>query len=573
MRGTEARLQEDLTSVLDSEPTLAPGAELAAGVDAEQLPGLVQRLREKLGAVFTDLYGVDARGRGGGLELHLLFALDREAAWLHLVAPMRGEGSPGLPPPLGEAWTGDPLASRGEGETEGELAGRQGRRPLHDVNGEGAHYPSLTSLLPAAGWYEREVWDEVDIEPQGHPALARLRLPSDWPQGLRPLSHRFSWSSEAARDGRATGLETAEAPAGVVDYPLGPVRSGVVESVHYGLRTVGEELVDVRLQPFYKHRGIEKMAEGLPLVHLPLLAERISGTSAFAHSLALCQALEAAAGVEAPARARSLRTILAELERLYNHLGYHADLCQSTGLVVGQAQMDILKERVLRLNAAIAGHRYLFGMNVAGGLARDLGADALDAVKRTVADVRLEMRILEPMLLGSSSHLDRLEGTGILTPGDATAYGAVGPVARASGVDRDLRRDHPYAAYAEAGFEVPVYEAGDAFARARVRLEEIHQSLRIIEQLLERVPGGPVRAAVGELPAGATALGWVESPRGEGVHWILVGDGNTLARYRVRTASFANAQVFPLAVPGHNILTDFPIIEQSFALSFAGCDR
>ena len=528
MSATEAQLRTDLAPVLGAEPTVAPGPELLARVDAGRLPSLAGWLQQESGAVFADIFGVDARGRGGDLELHLLFAMDRGPAWLHLVA---------------------------------------------SIEGEVAHYPSLTRLLPVADWYEREVWDEVGIEPTGHPALGRLRLPPDWPEGARPLSHVFPWRDGVARNGHVAVSELEAAPAGVVDYPLGPVRSGVVESAHYGLRTVGEELVDARLQPFYKHRGVERMAEDLPFIHLSLLAERISGTSAFAHSLALCQALEAAAGVEAPLRARHLRTILAELERLYNHLGYQADLCQATGLVVGQAQMDILKERVLRLNAVIAGHRYLFGMNVAGGLARDLDGDALEAVKSTIEDVRLELRTLESMLLGSSSHLDRLEGTGILTPGDARAYGAVGPIGRASGVDRDLRRDLPYAAYAETGFEVPVYQSGDALSRARVRLAEIHQSLRIVEQLLDRVPGGPVRVALGELPAGASGLGWAESPRGEGVHWIQVGEGGSLSRYRVRPASFANAQVFPLAVPGHNILTDFPIIEQSFGLSFAGCDR
>ena len=322
MRASRQRLPADLVSVLGSEPSIASGPELVAGVSADQMPALTERLRKESEAVFVDLFGIDRRSRGQGFELHAVFALDQAGTWLHLVAHLP-EGS--------------------------------------------AQYPSLTPLLPAADWYEREVWDEVGLEARGHPAMARLRLPSDWPDGVRPLSHTFSCSAEMPRKGGDVMPKLAAAPAGVVDYPLGPVRSGVVESVHYGLRTVGEELVDVRLRPFYKHRGMEKMAENLPAIHLPLLAERISGTSAFAHSLALCQALEAAVGVEAPPRALYLRTMLAEIERLYNHLGYQADLCQATGLVVGQAQMDILKERVLRLNAVIAGHRYLFGMNVAGG--------------------------------------------------------------------------------------------------------------------------------------------------------------------------------------------------------------
>jgi len=518
------QLQDELTSILGSEPAIGPGPEVRMKVQANDLTVVAEWLRHRHQVAFADLFGLDT---GDHPEIHVIFALDGEGAWLHLKA---------------------------------------------DLSYEDPGYPSLTPSLPAADWYERQVWDELGIEPRAHPALARLRLPVGWPAKVHPLQRGFKRLFTSDDGGYPAAPELALAPAGVVDYPLGPVRSGVVESGHYTLRTVGEELVDVRLQPFYKHRGVEKMAEGLPLAHLSLVAERISGTSAFAHSLALCQALETAAGVEAPPRARFLRTLLAEIERLYNHLGYQADLCQATGLAVGQAQMDILKERVLRLNAVVAGHRYLFGTNVPGGLARDLGPEALQAVARTVGEVRRELETLEPMLLGSSSHLDRLETTGILRTEDAGAYGAVGPVGRASGIDRDLRRDHPYAAYAEVDFDVPVYKAGDAFCRAKVRLDEMHQSLRIIDQVLDRMPNGPVQVPLSAPIRGTSALGWAESPRGEGIHWILLDEESRVERYRTRPASFANAQVFPLAVPGHNILTDFPIIEQSFGLSFAGCD-
>jgi Ni,Fe-hydrogenase III large subunit len=412
-----------------------------------------------------------------------------------------------------------------------------------DLPAKDSHVPSLVALTPAAGWYERETWSELGAQPEDPPGSA----------------------------GHAR--ELVGAPEGVVDYPLGPVRSGVVESGHYLLRTVGEEIVDIVLRLSYKRRGVEQRAVGLGVLHLPLLAERISGTDAFAESLALCQALEALVAVDVPPRAAALRTMFAEIERLYNHLGYQADLCQATGLVVGQAQFDILKERVLRLNAQLAGHRYLFGLNVPGGLARDLTADGRPAVAHTTGGVLRELDRLGPMLFGSPSHLDRLEGTGILRPEDASAYAAVGPVGRASAQDRDLRRDHPYAAYRDVGFAVPVHQEGDALARARVRFEEARQSLRIIAQLLDRLPDGPVRVPCESLPPGRCGFGWAESARGETVHWVLTDDAGLVRRYRARPASFANWQAFPLAVPGHNILTDFPVIEQSFALSYAGHDR
>lgn len=414
-------------------------------------------------------------------------------------------------------------------------------RLVVDLPGKESRAPSLVAITPAASWYEAEVSHDVGAE-----LLA----------------------GSVGRD-----AELVEAPDGVVDYPLGPVRSGIVESGHYLLRTVGEEIVDVALRLGYKRRGVEQRAVGLGPLHLPLLAERISGTDAFAESLALCQALEALAALQVPPRAASLRTVFAEIERLYNHLGYQADLCQATGLVVGQAQFDMLKERMLRLNARLSGHRYLFGLNVPGGLALDLPAEALRAVTETVSGVVRELDRLGPMLFGSPSHLDRLEGTGILRPDDANAYAAVGPVARASAQDRDVRRDHPYAAYRDVGFTVPVEGDGDALARARVRFEETRQSLRIMAQLLDRLPAGPVRVPCDSLPARRWGLGWAESARGETVHWVLTDDAGRVRRYRVRPASFANWQAFPLAVPGHNILTDFPVIEQSFALSYAGHDR
>lgn len=513
-----------IEALLGGPVTLVGVREWSVALPADRLAPAVSELQRRRAARFIDLFGVD---RGDGLELHVLLALDAEASWLRLMS--------GLP-------------------------------------AENASFPSLSEVTPAASWYEREVWSELGVRPEGHRGPATLRLPPDWPETVYPQRAGRNWSAEVP-SGPPREPELAPAPEGVVDYPLGPVRSGVVESGHYLLRTVGEEIVDLALRLFYKHRGIEHRSVGLGPLHLPLVAERISGTDALAESLALCQALEALAGVEVPPRAAALRTVFAELERLYNHLGYQADLCQATGLVVGQAQFDILKERVLRLNAALAGHRYLFGLNVPGGLSLDLESEGRPAVAETIVFLRRELEALGTTLFASSSHLDRLEGTGILRPEDARAYATVGPVGRASGQDRDLRRDCPYGAYHEVGLEVPVLQEGDALARARVRLEEAKQSLRIITLLLDRLPDGPIRAPLPALPPERAGLGWAESARGETIHWVLTDAAGQVRRYRVRPASFANWQAFTLAVPGHNILTDFPVIEQSFGLSYAGNDR
>jgi Ni,Fe-hydrogenase III large subunit/Ni,Fe-hydrogenase III component G len=525
--GTSLRTRLAMAFAPGAVQTIQPRSdEMLLAVPIEHFSATASTLRQEFGATFVDLFGVDQRATRGVLQVHLICALDTEQAWLHLTADL------------------DPRAPG---------------------------FPSLADVFPASGWYEREIWEELGIEPRGHPLLRRLRLPPDWPEGVYPAREGFTWQQQVPRV-EARFFELAPAPEGVVDYPLGPVRSGIVESGHYTLRTVGEELVDAFVQLFYKHRGVERRAVGLPIEQVPLVAERISGTSAFAHSLALCQALEQLAGVEVPIRSRLLRTLLAELERLYNHLGYQADLCQATGLVVAQAQFDLWKERVLRLNAQVSGHRYLFGMNIPGGLRRDLSEHDQEQVRELVLSLRKDLTRLGRLLFASASHRDRLEATGILTHEQARAYSAIGPIGRASGIDRDARRDHPYAAYADLDLEVPVLPEGDALARARLRLYEAEQSLHLIEQILDHLKPGVIAVPLPRQASGGSAMGWAESPHGESLHWVQISKDGTVQRYRARPASFANWQAFSLAIPGHNILTDFPVIEQSFGLSFAGAD-
>jgi Ni,Fe-hydrogenase III large subunit/Ni,Fe-hydrogenase III component G len=494
--------------------------DIGRGELADSVSGLTSREHARL----VDLFGIDY---GDVLQLNLLLALDARGEWRHLRIEL----------------------------------------PYNDVT-----FSSLLAVIPAADWYEREIWSELGARPEKHPGLTILRLPSGWPNAVYPLQRGWKWQNQLSfsDDGQEGALH--QAPEGVVDYPLGPIRSGVVESGHYLLRTVGEEIVDFRLRLFYKHRGVETLAVGLGPLHLPLVAERISGTDAFHESLALCQALEALADVECPPRAVALRTLFAELERLYNHFAYQADLCQATGLVVGQAQFDILKERILRLNR-VTGHRYLFGLNVPGGLSKDLDSENAWFIRDQINVIRQDFAKVARLAFSSSSHLDRLEGTGILSAEDAAAYAAVGPIGRASDQNRDLRRDFPYAGYRDVDFDVPTETRGDALARAHVRRDETYQSLRILLQILDRLPTGPVCAAFSDLPANRYAFGWAESARGETFHWVFTDDTGRVRRYRVRPASFANCQAFPLSVPGHNILTDFPVIEQSFGFSYAGNDR
>ena len=227
---------------------------------------------------------------------------------------------------------------------------------------------------------------------------------------------------------------------------------------------------------FFKHRGMEKRFEGLEPGRGVALAERVSGVGSVAHALAYCQAIEAASGCIVPARARFLRLLLAEMERLYNHLHYFGHLCHTTTLKVGEAEGKLLEEKAKQLNTRLTGSRFLRSVLAIGGLRRDLFPQAWlgDALN----DLRDRFSLYAKRMENTASHLDRLITTGKLNRRLAFDQGATGPVERASGIDRDLRRDHPYAAYAELPPMAAVGEAGDAHARAQVRMAEVNASIQ-----------------------------------------------------------------------------------------------
>jgi Ni,Fe-hydrogenase III large subunit len=353
--------------------------------------------------------------------------------------------------------------------------------------------------------------------------------------------------------------------------PVGPVYSAATAPVYFQLETVGEDVIRAQPRLFYAYRGLEKIAEGRRAEDVLLIAERISGTSAFAHSLAFCQAVERLSKVEIPERASSLRIFLAELERLRHHVAAIEGICESTGLTVAAAQAGILHEDLLRISGRLTGHRYLFGLNVFGGLAVELGDAAYTSAATAVSEVAHRLATLHRMLSRSSSFLDRLEDVGDVSKADAVDFGLVGPIARASGLARDLRKAQPYGGYERIDFQVPQESEGDGYARLRVFFREAEQSARIISTLSRAVPPGPCRAPQIVLRPGA-ALGWVEAPNGAALHWVGVGEQGFVERYRIVTPSFANWHGFRLAAENF-AFQDFPIILATFALSVHENDR
>lgn len=444
------------------------------------------------------------------------------------------------------------------------------RRPfvVWRVRPDGQGVPSLAQQVPLLGWYEREASDLFGIEFDGHPEALPLVL---HPGARTPCAPLDPQCPERPVDfAQVAPALPAVSGADVQLLPFGPVRADVVESARFFFFYIGEHILHYQPQLFFKHRGMERRFQGRDPVHAVLLAERISGVGSVAHALAYCQAVEAAAGARVPDRAHRLRVLLAELERLYNHLHYLGHLADTTTLKVGQAQGRLLEERSKQINARLTGSRLLRGLLVPGGMRRDLtpGLDLAQELGLLQRDVREYVRVLER----TTSYRDRLHDTGVLDQRTAFDQGATGPVERGSGLDRDLRRDHPYAAYAGIDMHVPVETDGDAYARARVRCAEIDASFEVVLRLLPQLSTpGPVRTDVSLAP-GAEGLGWSESPRGSLYYAVHCGDDGCLRRVKIKSPSFSNWRVFPYTVHESNMM-DYAINEASFGLTIAGCDR
>ena len=428
--------------------------------------------------------------------------------------------------------------------------------------------PSLAAVWPLLGWYEREITDLYGIRFTDHPEPIRLVLHEDIPPPFAPATPATGCPLPH-RSGPEAGTMPELMAADVQTLPFGPVRADVLESAEFTFLYIGEQILHYVPDLFYKHRGMEQRFEGASPETAVVLAERISGVGSVAHALAYCQAVEAASACEVPRRACWLRVILAELERIYNHLHYLGHLCNTTTLKVGEAQGKLLEERAKQINAKLTGSRFLRSVLAPGGLRRDLtpGSWLSDALE----EIRAQSAAYADQLEASESHLDRLITTGHLSDRIAFEQGATGPIQRASGVDRDLRRDHPYAAYAELPLTVAVFPEGDAYARHRVRVTELDASIALIQRALLLLEPGEVRAPC-RPPPGAEGLGWAESPRGSLFYAAHVATDGTLARVKVKSPSFSNWRVFPFTVHETNMM-DYAINEASFGLTIAGCAR
>ncbi len=428
--------------------------------------------------------------------------------------------------------------------------------------------PSLATVWPLLGWYEREITDLYGVRFCDHPEPNRLVLLEHKPPPLAPAGYEASWS-ELRTDTGGTRTLPEVLTAEVQALPFGPVRADVLESAEFTFLYIGEQILHHHPHLFLKHRGMEARFQGVDAVRGTILAERVSGVGSIAHALAYCQAVEHAAECTVPARARWLRVLLAELERIYNHLHYLGHLANTTTLKVGEAQGKLLEERAKQINSRLTGSRFLRSLLIPGGLRRDLHPAGW--LSEQLEALRAESGKYIDHLENSDSHLDRLITTGVLSRRVAFDQGATGPVQRASDHDRDLRRDHPYAAYDELPLTIPVRQEGDAYARSQVRIGELDASIAIIQRLLLLLPDGDVRGPCAPTPM-AEGLGWAESPRGTLFYAVHFGPDARLARVKIKSPSFSNWRAFPFTVHDTNMM-DYAINEASFGLTISGCAR
>jgi formate hydrogenlyase subunit 5 len=405
-------------------------------------------------------------------------------------------------------------------------------------------YPALTPRIGAAFWYERVIHDTFGLIPEGHPRLAPLIRPGD------PLPRHVE----------GYGLFTIS---------HGPVRSGVLESIEYLVETPGEAIPHLNMRVFYKHRGVARRFAGMRPSDAVLLAERTEGIASVAHALAFCHAVERMAGCVPPPAAALVRVLHAELERIANHLDVAVRLADAAGLAVATARLALHKERVMRLVSRMCGSRFGRGVVVPGGVSALPGL-APDELRAEVERLAKQVTSEAAALMATSSFLDRLRGTGPLTPPRARTHGALGPIGKASGFADDNRLTRPYDAYPDLAMPpARAHQAGDALVRLRVRWEEVDQSFGLLrsaaDNLAERT-GDQLRVRCE--PAAGRALGWAEAPQGEVLYDVALAGGR-VAGCQPRSASFHNLVLMHEVFAG-DILTDFPFIEASFGLSVAG---
>ena len=426
-------------------------------------------------------------------------------------------------------------------------------------------FPSIGRHHPPAIRLERAIRDLFGLQPHGaidiRPWLDHGRWGKRQPQG-------------AARSDAGTGDRYVFSPVegeSLHQIPVGPVHAGIIEPGHFRFTANGETVVRLEERLGYVHKGTEGLMTGAEIARAAKLAGRISGDSTVAYAVAFAQAVETALEMSASPRAQWLRALMIELERMANHLGDIGAICNDASFAIMLAHCGILRERVLRAADAAFGHRLMMDRVVPGGIASDLTSDGVKAIRALIADIRARFPTLVQLYDRTTSLQDRTVSTGKLSAALARQYGAGGFVGRAAGRNFDARTLAGPLPYGELDFKTVIRTEGDVNARVWVRIDEVMQSLSLVEQILDRMPSGDSRSALPPATAECEGMAMVEGFRGDILVWLRLDADGRVARCHLRDPSWFQWPLLEAVIEG-NIVADFPICNKSFNCSYSGHD-
>lgn len=427
------------------------------------------------------------------------------------------------------------------------------------IPGSDPTFPSVTPLVPACVWYEREAYDMFGLVAEGLPDKRRLVLSDDWPDGLHPLrkdamDYRYRPDPVDHRDEPDSEFLFPTGDA-VVDVPLGPLHITSDEPGHFRLFCDGDEIIDADYRLFYQHRGMEKLAENrMNYDQMGYLAERVCGICGYAHAIACIEAAEKAIKLEIPLRAQAIRVICLEIERLHSHLLNIGLACEVTGNYNAFMHIFRVREYSMELAQLVTGGRKTYGNVVMGGLRRDMTNQEIKKGIEIINKLDVQISEIWDAVMEDKRQIGRWKGVGILDRQIARDFSPVGPNMRGSGFKRDNRYDHPYDFFKQIKFEVAVEHGCDVFAREMVRYKELKSSIHIIRQCFELMPQTPIMIdPVTMIKPENFALGHDEAPRGENVHWIMQGSAQKVYRWRCRAATYNNWPSLRYQFRGNNI--------------------